>query len=519
MGQLTLLGQERENIRLRPYQEDFTQAIFASWAKGNRRVLGQLPTGAGKTVIFSHLCRTFLERGEGVLVVAHRLELILQAKEKLEAISGLPCGVIKAGFPVELNYDVQVASIQSLVRRKRYPEAGLVIIDEAHHSCAKSYTTVLEAYPDAYVLGVTATPCRSDGQGFKYIYDDLVVGISPDKLIEQGYLSRFKLFGCKAIDTRGVRKTAGDYNLQQLSEVAMEVTGEIVPTWRKYADGKRTVVFAVGINHSKQIVQAFVSEGICAEHLDGETPPDERAAILERFRAGETLILSNCGIVTEGFDVPGIEAVQCVRPTASTSLWLQMIGRALRPAQGKDHAAIIDHSDNWKNHGLPDEERDWSLDPISLNPGRFVLQCPECEHCFRALSHEQKPYRQILDARGNLKPIYKSTCPSCLHEFDWEMGKGGDGGPILLEQLEGEVTEVSLDTQQWAIEEFQTIATEQQATGKKRGWIYYQLIESDRALEFSLGDWRYFAKQFGYKSGWAWHTWQLVREKKTQAAE
>ncbi len=514
MPQLNFLPPQikKEELKLRDYQLKLVQKIYASWSSGNRRVLAQLPTGGGKTIIFAAIARNFLQEGMGVLVLAHRIELITQAGEKLESVSGLPVGYIKAGMPANPDYDIQVASVQSLISRKRFPDVGLVIVDEAHHSCAKSYTDILAEYSQAYILGVTATPCRTDGQGFKWLYDDLVLGASPSWLIEKGWLSPFKLCGASTIQTKGVKKTAGDFNQKQLESAAMKIMGDVVPSWRKFANGCKTIVFAVGVDHSKAIVAEFIKAGITAEHLDGETPSDQRKAAIEKFRNGETTVLSNCGLFTEGFDLPGIEAVQVCRPTCSLVLHLQMLGRALRTAKGKDFARIIDHTKNWRNHGLPDEDREWSLEPISLKLCRFVLQCPKCNHCFRALSHEQaKPFRQIRDKDGTLKSVYRSTCPNCLTEFEWEMGKGEAMGERLIEKDSSvEIQEVIIELNPDHAAVIDDLVNTQKALKRKPGWVYYRLLENSIISNFGLGDWRYAAKQLGYKSGWAWHKWQEV---------
>lgn len=482
-------------ICLRDYQILLIKQLYNAWKSGCRRVLMQLPTGGGKTVIFSKVARDCLSRGKGVLVVAHRLELITQAKNKLEEASGIPCGVIKAGFPVEEHLPLQVASIQSLSRRKRYPEAGLIIIDEAHHAVSKSYTDLMEQYPNAFILGVTATPCRTDGQGFKFLFDELITGPSVSQLINNEHLSKFRIFAAASkISTKGIRKTGGDYNVSQLEAAANAITGEVVPTWRKYAEGKKTIIFCVSVDHSKAVVAEFIKEGITAEHLDGETPDEERKQALSRFRSGETTVLSNCGLFTEGFDLPSIEAVQVLRPTMSLILHLQILGRSLRPSPGKEHALIIDHTDNWIKHGLPDDPREWSLEPISLKPALFVQQCPKCFHGFRVLPHEQKSFREIVDAAGKVKSLFRATCPNCLTIFEWEQGEGleiGGGKPIEKEQ--GEIAEVDVTLtpdHKKLIDEVVAIAIEK---NYKPGWVYNRLIENHTAqfAKFTFGDLRY----------------------------
>lgn len=376
----------------------------------------QLPTGGGKTVIFAEIARQFLKvNRKKVLVNTHRVELIDQAAEKLQAQCGLLCGYIKSGAPIYPQRDIQVASVQTLARRQYPQNVGLIIVDEAHHAAAKTYTDIMEAYPDASILGVTATPTRADGQGFQFLFDDLITGPSVKWLIDKGYLSQYKMFAAeKLVKTQGVKERGGDFDLKELAKAVDTslVMGDVIESWRKHAAGKRTVLFAVDVSHSQQSAIAFQDAGISAAHLDGETPPEERKAMLEQFKRGEILVLCNCGIVSEGLDVPAIEAIQCVRPTESLIFWLQMIGRSLRPHPSKEYAIVIDHTQNWLYHGLPDDDRDWNLEPTSLTTLRFNQQCPNCRHIFRPLSHEQKRL--------------KCSCPICLTQIALKMG-GGTG--------------------------------------------------------------------------------------------
>lgn len=505
-------------MQLRDYQKEQIDLIFKAWAEGYRRLLAQLPTGGGKTILFSHISRSFIEEGEGVMVIAHRKELIVQAKDKLETITGLECGVIKAGYPCEYHKDIQVASIQSLSRRKHRPEVGLVIFDEAHHCSSKTYSDIIEQYPNAYILGVTATPCRTDGQGFQFLFDKLIPGVSPKRLIADGYLCPFRLYGAKPISTKGVRTTAGDFNQKQLEDRAMALIGDVYPSWEKHAQGLQTIVFAVSVAHSKGIVEQFVEQGVKAEHIDGTTPDKEREDIIERFRNRETMVLSNVGIFTEGFDVPNIEAVQVVRPTMSLSLHLQILGRGLRPLEGKKHCVFVDHSDNWSEHGLPDEDREWSLLPQSLKKSRYTQQCPECNHIFQPLSHEQaKPIKKFIDDKGMVITRHLSTCPSCRHQFEWEQGEGGQqDGDRITKQEHGDIVEVDVNTTSEGLRVFRELIQTQEGTGKKKGWIYYQALRKPESYHFSLGDWRYLAKHLGYREGWAYKALQDAKQKYQQ---
>lgn len=487
---------------LRDYQQELFDKVFNSWGAGARRLLAQLPTGGGKTVIVAAIADQFTRRGEGVLFLAHREELLLQAKEKLEAVTGLLAGLIKAGYPTEPEHSIQIASVQSLIRRNHWFEAGLVVVDEAHHSPSATYTKLLERYPNAYILGVTATPARSDGQGFTSQFDELILGRSVRELIVSGYLCDFKPFAAKSrIKAVGVKVTAGDYNQRELAKLVNTTLtlGDVVGTWKRHALGRRTVVFCVDLAHSKVVADAYWQAGYAAEHIDGETPDAERQAILNRFRTGETLILTNCGLISEGVDVPGIQAVQCLRPTRSVVLYLQMVGRGLRPSPDKDHLVILDHTENWIYHGLPDEDREWSLEPMSLGHDSWAIECPDCQHCFRPQPQEQK---QLI-----------ATCPNCGAKIQLEESGEGEAIERVIEHDDkAALEEIDLETNPVVMAALQRLKELQQQHGYKIAWVYYQLIE--QFPNVGLQELRECAKILGYKPGWAWHRWQELQQRR-----
>jgi len=503
----------------RDYQIDLIDRIFQAW-QANRRLMLQLPTGGGKTVLFAHLALQFIRKGMGVLVLAHREELLLQAQEKLEAVTGLPTGIIKAGYPVHTLYELQVASIQSLVRRKYTPSAGLLIVDEAHHSSSKTYTELMERYPQAYILGCTATPHRIDGQGFKWLFDDLICGPSTKELIDRGYLSPYKLFqAAKVTNTAKVKSTGGDFNLGQLAQsVSSQIEPiDVVAEWKNRAADKKTVVFAVDVCRSQEYTEAFKSEGIAAEHLDGKTPKEERKAILERFATGQTLVLCNCGIVSEGFDLPAIECVQVVRPTKSLSMWLQIVGRGLRISEGKVSAIIIDHTKNWQVLGLPDEDRVWSLEPETLSQDdRFLsVNCGDCNHIYRPTYPEIKAAQDSKKTAKDpitkaIKKVGNATCPSCLAVNEFLIGTGGTGPNDKILDANAEGLEINLEIHPWHKEIINSLIEQKDERGYKKSWVYLRLKEIPETnpkfqlKNLSLGDWRYLAHKLEYKTGWAW---------------
>ncbi|NEP23720.1 DEAD/DEAH box helicase [Moorena sp. SIO3I6] len=499
-------------ISLRNYQEELVFGVFEEWRSGKRRVMVQLPTGGGKTVCIGALVQYFVQQGLKVLAIAHRKELITQLSETLENITKLPIGKIKAGIPPAPHHNIQVASIQTLIRRQPFPEADLLIIDEAHHSASKSYTDVMSAYPNAYIAGFTATPTRTDGHGFLQTYDALVKGVTTAYLIEHGHLSQFKVYGGVTINTKGLKSSVGDYQKGALEKRAMAVVGDVVPAWRKYAEGKKTIVFAVGVKHSEAIAKAFNEAGVKAEHLDANTLDKEREQALDRFKNGETTVLSNCNLFGEGFNVPSIEAVQICRPTKSKIVHFQQIGRALRPAEGKPHAIIIDHSENWRYHGLPDTHINWSLAPISIPSNEFATKCSCCGHCFLPFPHELKtPVRLEKDEDGNLIPVYGITCPSCLTKLDYRKGAGialEPDGNMEEERIEGKLMEIILEANPEYTKEIDAAIAKQLEKGHKRGWVFHHLLRDFSGTQFSVGDWRYVAHQLGYDLGWANYAWR-----------
>lgn len=425
---------------LRDYQQDLISKTFAAWSSGMRKVLLQLSTGGGKTIIFAAVASELTCRGEGVLVVAHREELILQAADKMAVTTGVQPGIIKAGYKPTDSL-IQVASIQTLARRKTYPKAELVIVDEAHHASAASYRKLLDAYPKALILGVTATPRREDGYGLRDVFDHLVCSISTLELITLGYLTDYKLIaGFKYSKHKVPQKR--DFTKKELEQVASDYKPEeVLKQWNNFCAGKKTILFAVNVMHSKAIAAKFRAAGITCEHLDGETPHDERKAILDRFKSGTTKIISNCAILTEGFDCPDSEAVVIARPTTSVTLWLQMLGRVLRPAPGKNYATILDMTDNWFRLGRPCDNREWSLDPISCDPDTLGVRCcPSCHHVFKPMPALIRTKEYFNSAKAEFVTQYEADCPNCGKSFRWVLEESSaieNGGVPVIISTEG----------------------------------------------------------------------------------
>ncbi len=433
-------------MELRPYQVEGINRVLAAW-KEYRSVCLQLPTGGGKSVCFAAIASEFIRKNEPVLLVVHREELLTQAAAHLQRATNKECGLIKAGYKPNPQAQIQVASIQSLVRRK-LPTAGLVVVDECHHSAASTYRKVLDAYPFAKILGVSATPNRIDGYGLREIFEHLIQAsafkASVGDLIADGYLAPFRLFGGFIDLHMGNSLSKGDYSAAQLGKAVHAIDPKtVVSAWLKTAPEKKTCLFAINIPHSLAIVNEFLAQGIRAYHLDGESPLEERRDALARFERGDITVLSNVGLFTEGFDLPAIECVVTARPTKSVTLWLQMVGRALRPNEGKEYAIILDCTDNWQRLGKPDQERNWTLDPVSAEPGLGTWNCQECKHVFVPMP-AQVTITRVWDALELVQKLASSaSCPACgkvvtYTQVDSKKNETEEDPELPLQQVDGD---------------------------------------------------------------------------------
>lgn len=349
-------------MQLRDYQVEAVEASRDRLRAGAQHCLIILPTGGGKTVVASDIINRAVQRESRVLFVAHRRELILQTSDKLTRF-GVRHGIIMGSERRALQHLVQVASVQTLaLRRDLLTHVDLIFFDEAHHAAAGSYVKLLEQFPKARVVGLTATPWRLDGRGLADIFDSHVIARTPKQLKDEGWLVPVGGWEFEAIDTSKARVQGGDFKTADLTAEAAKprVVGDIVEEWVRYGEGARTIVFAISIEVSKLLVEKFRAAGVAAEHLDGEMGKGDRDAVLARLRSGQTRVVCNCNVLTEGFDCPELEVCVLARPTLSTSLYLQMVGRVLRPAPGKVTARIHDHAGCLAAHGHPYANRDYS---------------------------------------------------------------------------------------------------------------------------------------------------------------
>ncbi len=476
-------------MKLRHYQIDVINDSRSAMATGCKRVLIQLPTGGGKTVVASDIIKRAVTKNRRTLFLAHRRELITQAAAKLEAFGVTP-GILMAGHKALPHRQVQVGSIQTLdarvLKREQAMAAAsdeeqqrlqaaldvggfdLIFIDEAHRSLGATYLKALARWPNAYVIGLTATPARKDGRGLGHVYDWLVQGPTVQELIDDGSLVPLRYFRPVRLDLSAVQVKAGDYVAAQLETAVNTSTlvADIVESWSKHGRGRQTVVFASGVKHSMALAERFKAAGIAAAHLDGETPKDERDFILWQLSEGHLQVVCNCDVLTEGWDCPIVSCIVLAKPTKSVVKYLQMAGRALRPEQGKVDCVILDHANVIEEHGLVEADRDWSLHTKGKKDkkqGKVVREEPQpcvCENCAAIFARSRE-------------------CPNCGAV---RVKRGKDIGEDPGELVEGK-TEAPADRKtkkQTELEQkafFAQLLDYARLHGKKDAWAIHKVVE------------------------------------------
>ena len=452
-------------MQLRPYQAQAIDDLRNAYRSGSRAPLLCLPTGGGKTVIFTAIAQAAAAKGNNVLILVHRRELLRQASAKLRAV-GLPHSTIAAGLPLTSD-QVQVASVQTLIRRlSRFQwQPGLIIIDEAHHAVSgNSWGKILAHWPDAFRLGVSATPCRLDGRGLGNAFDQLVLGPAVAQLTASGYLADARIYAPPVLANLGQLHTrAGDYATDEAAD-AMDrptVTGDAVDHYQRHAAGQPAIAFCCNTKHAASVARQFQAAGINAATLLGTNKPEERDQLVADLGSGALQVLVTVDVVSEGFDCPGASVAILLRPTKSESLYLQQVGRVLRPKPDGSKALILDHVGNVMRHGFPDDVREWSLSD-GLRRTRASSAAPTvrtCPNCYAAF----KP-----------QPV----CPVCGTDCAPKAKRG-------MAQVDGELQQLRRESVRQRIAERTSHRREQ---GKAR------TLQSLLAL----------AKERGYSPGWAY---------------
>lgn len=464
------------NFVPRPYQV-LLESDIRNAMRQHRRVVAVSPTGSGKTQIFCSVSEKVRRRGRSVMLIAHRIEIVEQIGKALFRF-GVPHGWIAPGHVFQ-KQPIMVAMVQSLARRlDQIDPPDLLVVDEAHHATAGLYRKVMEAWPKIFVLGVTASPARTDGKGLQDVFDYMVFGPKMRELIDQGYLASFKCFAPPvAADLSGISVRAGDFAADQVS-AAMDkraVTGDAVCHYAKHLNGAPAIAFCSSVEHAEHVAAQFNEAGWKAASVDGSMKlkgPGGREDRIKSIGDGRLNVLTSCDVISEGTDIPSVAGAILLRPTMSLIVYLQQVGRVLRPKPDLSAAIILDHVGNVLRFGLPDAERPWSLEgwtKRSAPPAPSVRQCGEC---FMAFAPSPK-------------------CPGCGYVFPIK-SRAPD-----RKQIDGELQEI--------------IVTE--PPKPKRDDIKAALRGAHSLAEFQA-----VARDFGYKSGWAFQMHAIYSKNRGKAA-
>lgn len=408
-------------IELRDYQSTLTdQARTNIRAKIRRQVL-VAPTGSGKTVIAAFIQGGAASRGLKTWFIVHRFEILSRTAETFDAV-GIDYGVVCDGFALQPEKPVQLCMVGTLANRSHLlPAPNGIVWDECHHIVAGAHSQIAEQNPDAWQIGVTATPERLDGRGLRPFFDEMVTGPTTRTLMERGFLAPYRYFAPGTPDLAGGREGLNRKNTADIMGDA-KLIGQAVDQWGNIAAGKRTINFELSRKASEATVQAFKTSGVSAIHVDGDMHPDARKEAFAGFAAGEYMILSNVAIAGEGVDIPAIEAVMLRDPTESLTKYLQEVGRGFRLFEGKTEAILLDFAGNAFRHGLPDDPRTWSLDgrrdrekKQRESDATPIRQCPTC-------------YR--------ISPSTVKVCPGCEYEHStvWTPPQWKDGDLFELKR-------------------------------------------------------------------------------------
>jgi superfamily II DNA or RNA helicase len=482
-------------LELRPYQVTDIERLRDAFRQGARAPLYQLSTGGGKTVVFAHVVKGAITKGTRVLILAHRRELIRQASNKLTDL-GVPHGIIAAGLDRDHDAQVIVASIQTVARRlDTLPTFGLIVIDEAHHAVATTWSKLLAAQSDARLLGVTATPARLDGKGLGTHcgghFDAIVCGPSMQELVDGGFLAPSKVYIPSAtIDTSGLKTVAGDYAEGELAERATGVTGDAVTEYAALPAGTTALAFCVTVAHAEQVAAAFQAAGYRAVAVHGGMDKADRDDALQGLQNGRMDVVTSCEIISEGLDVPSVGCVILLRPTKSLTMCLQQIGRGMRPKANGGHLTVLDHAKNCVQHGLPCEPRDWTLDGTEKKAGE--KEAPQPWPCIACHALNTAARRECVEC-GEPKPWNCRECGTANRSIAQRCVECNalrpqprkilvaDNAPMaeLRAEQYAHILRMSygqlLRTRRTEAE----LAAYARAKGYKSGWVYYKLREQE----------------------------------------
>ena len=482
-------------MNLRPYQLKAVADIRASINAGHHAPIYVLPTGGGKTQVGAEICRSAAAKGNRVLFIVHRREILEQTRKKLYEF-GITAGQVAQGKPPTADL-VQVAMIQTLVRRLstvRRPD--IIIADEFHHVLPEnSHGRALAYWKEVPRIGLTATPCRMDGRGLHETADDLILGPTISELVKGGFLSYPVLFAPPGPATDyHVRRGDFDTDEQEKAMSARSIVGDVISHYRKHFNGLPAICFCVNVEHSRLMARQFSDAGYLSLPVYGDMPRDAREEALIGLRQGKVQVVTSCDLISEGFDTPAVAGVILLRRTMSLGLYLQQVGRSLRPFPGKTRAIILDHAGNYALHGHVLADRKWSLNSSKRDPRKEkppeTTSCPKCYGVW---------------------PGTPRVCPSCGYEWKEAPAKKGKD----FKTIEGELVEALPDLPPQDAANMAAFLTRMQAvdpTVRQRALI-------GKAFELSAGGEEgrrrlaLLARAVGYKPGWVRWASEMVRKR------
>ena len=447
-------------MELRPYQKEAKEAVFENWDNGMKKTLLVLPTGCGKTIVFAKITEECVRQGDRVLILAHRGELLDQAADKIAKATGLGCATEKAEQTcIGSWFRIVVGSVQSMMREKRldrFPEDffGTIIIDEAHHCVSDSYQRVLNHFPCAKILGVTATPDRGDMKNLGNVFESLAYEYTLPRAIKEGYLSPIKAITIPLkVDLSGVGVQSGDFKLGDLGTALDPYLREIAEEMKKYCMDKKTVVFLPLVKTSQKFRDILNENGFCAAEVNGES--QDRAEILQDFEAGRYNVLCNSMLLTEGWDCPSVDCIAVLRPTKVRSLYCQMVGRGTRLVPGKDHLLLLDFLWHTERHELChpahlicENEEVAKKMTENLETAAFPMDIEEAEKTAaedviaqreealaKQLAEMKRRKKKLVDPLQFEMSIQAEDLSGYVPAFGWEMAPPSDKQKQTLEKL------------------------------------------------------------------------------------
>ena len=448
-------------MELRPYQQEAKDAIFEQWDNGVKKTLLVLPTGCGKTVVFAKVTEDCVRQGNRVLILAHRGELLDQAADKLMKTTGLGCALEKAeNTCLGSWFRVVVGSVQTLMRQKRldqFPEDffDTIIIDEAHHCISDSYQKVLQHFPDAQILGVTATPDRGDMQNLGQFFESLAYEYTLPKAIKEGYLTPIKALTIPLkIDMSSVSVQAGDFKVGDIGTALDPYLEGIAEEMKKYCSDKKTVVFLPLVKTSQKFRDLLNEHGFQAAEVNGNS--QDRAEILADFEEGKYNVLCNSMLLTEGWDCPSVDCIVVLRPTKVRSLYCQMVGRGTRLFPGKGHLLLLDFLWHTERHELchpaslicSNEEVAQKMTENLEEAAGCPIDIEEAEQkasedvvaqreesLAKQLAEMKRRKKKLVDPLQFEMSIQAEDLSGYVPAFGWEMGPPSDKQKSTLERL------------------------------------------------------------------------------------